>query len=110
MGLFIGIIRKRYLKMQKSTAEWQLHLITQAKRTATNSVNELMQVGTDYEADSAIAKKLQQRQYKLKLLEEKLDERKEELEILIKGYTEEIESCDTMIEANMKSSFSYHIS
>lgn len=109
MGLFIGIIRRRWLRMQKSTAEWQLQLITQAKRTATNSVNNLMQVGTDYEADSAIAKKLQQRQYKLKLLEEKLDERMEELKTLIEGYTTELQSCESMINASIKESFSYNI-
>lgn len=110
MGLFIGIIRKRYLMMRKSTAEWQLHLITQAKMTAQNSANELLQVGTDYESDSAIAKKLQQRQYKLKLLEEKLDRQKSTLELQIKEYTEEIASCDSMINASIKSSFSYNIS
>lgn len=109
MGLFIGIIRRRYLKMMKSTAEWQLQLITQAKRTATRAADQLMQVGTDYESDSVIAKKLQQRQYKLKLLEEKLDERMEELKTLIQGYNEEIQSCDAMINASIKDSFSYNI-
>lgn len=109
MGLLIGIIRRRTLRMLKSTAEWQLQLITQAKRTAHKSANNLQQVGTDYEADSLIAKKLQQRQYKLKELEEKLDLRKEELETQIKGYAEEIQSCNSMIEASIKSSFSYNI-
>lgn len=42
--------------MQKSTAEWKLQLITQAKLTAQNSANNLIQIGTDYEADSLIAK------------------------------------------------------
>ena len=110
MGLFIGIIRKRYLMMQKSTAEWKLQLITKAKLTAQNSANNLIQIGTDYEADSLIAKKLQQRQYKLKLLEEKLDRQKSTLELQIKEYAQEIESCNSMIEANIKSSFSYSIS
>lgn len=109
MGLLIGIIRKRYLCMMKSNAEWKLQLITQAKMTAQNSANNLMQVGTDYESDSLIAKKLQQRQYKLKLLEEKLDMQKAALELQIKEYTQEIESCNSMIEANLKSSFSYNI-
>ena len=109
MGLFIGIIRKRFLAIQKSTAEWKLQLITQAKMTAQNSANDLLQVGTDYEADSLIAKKLQQRQYKLKLLEQKLDAQKAALELQIKEYAEEIQSCETMIQAAIKSSFSYNI-
>lgn len=79
MGLFIGIIRNVYLKQMKSTYQWQLHLITQAKMTATKAASSLMQVGTDYESDSLIAKKLQERQYKLKLLEENLICKKQKL-------------------------------
>lgn len=110
MGLLIGIVRMRYLKMMKSSAEWKLQLITAALMTAQNSTNNLLQVGTDYESDSLIAKKLQQRQYKLKLLEEKLNRQKSALELQIKECTQEIESCNSMIEANIKSSFSYNIS
>ena len=109
MGLLIGIIRKRQLAMMKSNAEWKLQLITTALMTAQNSVNNLMQVGTDYESDSLIAKKLQQRQYKLKLLEEKLSQQKAALELQIKEYTQEMESCQSMIDANVKSAFSYNI-
>jgi hypothetical protein len=109
MGLLIGIVRKRYLTMMKSNAEWKLQLITAALMTAQNSTNNLLQVGTDYESDSLIAKKLQQRQYKLKLLEEKLNRQKAALELQIKECTQEIESCNSMIDANIKSSFSYNI-
>ena len=107
MGLLIAIVRKRFLMMQRSNAEWKLQLITQAKATASNSVNDLLQVGTDYEADSMITKKLQQRQYKLKLLEEKLDRQMVALKAQIEICNTEIESCDKMIERHMKSSFSY---
>lgn len=110
MGLLIGIVRKRYLAMMKSNAEWKLQLITAALMTAQNSTNNLLQVGTDYESDSLIAKKLQQRQYKLKLLEQKLIAQKNALELQIKECTQEIESCNSMIEANIKSSFSYNLS
>jgi vancomycin resistance protein YoaR len=110
MGLLIGIIRKRYLMLMKSTAEWKIQLITQAKMTAQNAANNLLQVGTDYEADTLIAKKIQQRQQKLKALEEKLDLQKSALELQIKEFSEEIQSCNTMIDANIKSSFSYQIS
>lgn len=95
--------------LQKSNAEWKLQLITQAKMTAQNSTNNLLQVGTDYEADSLIAKKLQQRQYKLKLLEEKLDRQKAALELQIQECADEIKSCDSMIQASIQNSFSYNI-
>ena len=110
MGLLIGIVRKRYLAMMKSNAEWKLQLITAALMTAQNSTNNLLQVGTDYEADSLIAKKLQQRQYKLKLLEEKLNRQKAALELQIKECQQELESCNAMIDANVKTAFSYNIS
>lgn len=107
MGLLIAIVRKRFLMMQRSNAEWKMQLITQAKATATNSVNDLLQVGTDYEADSLITKKLQQRQYKLKLLEEKLDAQMTALKAQVEICNTEIESCDKMIQNHMKTSFSY---
>lgn len=109
MGLFIGIIRRRYLNMMKSNLAWQLHLITQAKMTATKAAGNLMQVGTDYESDSLIAKKLQQRQYKLKLLEEKLDIRKSEIQTRLDEITEELKSNDTMIQSAIQTSFSYKV-
>jgi hypothetical protein len=110
MGLLIGIIRKRYLMLMKSNAEWKIQLITQAKMTAQNSANNLLQVGSDYEADTLIAKKIQQRQQKLKALEEKLDLQKSALELQIKEFSEEIQSCNSMIDSAIKSSFSYQVS
>ena len=76
MGLFVGQIRKNMLIQEKAKLEWLMLYITQAKSIATKSAMNLMQVGTDYEADSKVAKKLQERQYKLKVLEEKLDTQK----------------------------------
>ncbi len=107
MGLFIGIIRKVYLRQMKSTLQWQLHLITQAKMTATKAASSLLQVGTDYESDSLIAKKLQERQYKLKLLEEKLDMQKSEYEEKIEMINNELKSNDGMIQSAIQESFSY---
>ena len=109
MGLLIGIVRMRYLAIMKSNAEWKLQLITAALMTAQNSTNNLLQVGTDYEADSLIAKKLQQRQYQLKLLEEKLNRQKAALEFQIKECTQEMESCKAMIDTNIKTAFSYNV-
>ena len=94
MGLLIGIIRLRQLRLMQSNCEWKLQLITQA---------------TDYEADTMIAKKLQQRQYKLKLLEEKLDMQKEALEQQLKEINAEMESCRGMIDKHISSSFSYKV-
>ena len=107
MGLFIGIIRNVYLKQMRSTLQSQLHLITQAKMTATKAASNLMQVGTDYESDSLIAKKLQERQYKLKLLEEKLDLQKTEIEERLEMINTELKSNQEMIHSGIQESFTY---
>ena len=109
MGLLIGIIRMRQLNLMQSNCEWKLQLIAQAVSTAQNSANNLLQVSTDYESDSAVAKKLQQRQYKLKALEEKLNAQKAALEIQLKEINAEMESCRGMIDAHIKDVFSYRV-
>lgn len=107
MGLLIGIIRKRFLTLQKSNASWKLMLITSAIAAAQNSANNLMQVGTDYKAESKIAKKLQERQYKLNAMETKLKQQKQSLELQINEYETEIKSCEEMIQKNTQELFSY---
>lgn len=72
MGLLVATIQRRQLRMEKSNLQFQLLLITKGIAAAQKSTNELMQVGTDYESDSLITKRLQERQYKFKLLEESL--------------------------------------
>ncbi len=107
MGLLIGIIRKRFLVLQKSNAAWKLQLITAAIAAAQNSANNLLQVGTDYQSETLIAKKLQERQYKLNALETKLKQQKQMLETQISEYDAEIKSCDEMINNNVQELFSY---
>ena len=109
MGLFIGQMRKQELMQEKTKLEWLMLTITQAKSVATKSAMNLMQVGTDYEADSLMAKKLQERQYKLKILEEKLDAQKNEVQERLDSISKEMESVETMIKANIDSSFSYKV-
>ena len=109
MGLFIALIRRRELKKMQAAAEWNLTLITQAKSVAQNSVNDLMQTGTDYASDSVVAKRLQTRRYQLKIYEEKLDEQKNALETQLKEITSELQSCEQMIDAHIKTSFSYSV-
>ncbi len=109
MGLLVGIIQRRQLRMEKSNLAFQLLLITKAMSVAANSANELMQVGTDYESDSLIAKKLQERQYKLKLLEEKLSLQKEEIQTRLNEVEEELKSVESMINSEIKTMFSYNV-
>ena len=109
MSLFIAKIRKQELLQERSQLHWQMLAITNAKANATKAATELMQVGTDYENDSVIAKNLQVRQYKLKLLEEQLDKQKAEIEERIQEVETEMQSVDKMIQSAIKESFSYNI-
>lgn len=113
MVLFLGLITRRFLKIKKSSYVWQMHLITKAKSTVSAAANNLMQIGSagnDYAAGSALEKKLQQRQYKMKILEEKLDLKKAEIQTKLDEIATELQSVETMINSSIKSSFSYNIS
>ncbi len=112
MTLFLGIVTRRMLKIKKSNYVWQMHLITKAKSLAASAANNLMQIGSagnDYAAGSALEKKLQQRQYKLKILEEKLDLQKAELQTKIDEINTELQSVESMINSAIKTSFSYNV-
>ena len=54
-----------------------------------------------------IAKKLQERQYKLKLLEEKLDLQKTEIEERLEMINTELKSNQEMIHSGIQESFTY---
>ncbi len=107
MGLLVATMQRRQLKMEKNNLSFQLLLITSAISQAAKSQNELMQVGTDYESDSLIAKRLQERQYKFKLLEEKLNMQKTEIQTRLQAIETELKSVDEMIKGEIQELFSY---
>lgn len=107
MGLLIGIMRRQQLTMMKSTLSWQLMLIANAMSQATEANKQLMAVGTDYESDSMLSKKLQQRQYKFKLLEEKLALQKEDITTRLQAVETELKSVNEMIQSAISEVFTY---
>lgn len=107
MGLLVATIQRRQLRMEKSNLQFQLLLITKGIAAAQKSTNELMQVGTDYESDSIITKRLQERQYKMKLLEESLSLQKEAIQTRLQEVETELKSVDEMIKGEIQELFSY---
>ncbi len=105
MGLLIGLMRRRQLNMEKSTLAWKILLITTAMSQAHRANENLMQVGTDYESDSLIAKKIQQREYKFKILEEKLKLQKEEYETRLQEIEAELGVVKDMINNGIQEMF-----
>lgn len=107
MGLLVATMQRRQLKMERNNLSFQLLLITNAISQASRSQNELLQVGTDYESDSLITKRLQERQYKFKLLEEKLSMQKTEIQTRLQAIEAELKSLDEMIKGEIHELFSY---
>lgn len=74
MGLIVDTIRMQYLNNVRMDLEYKIQLITQTRSELMTSCNDLMQVGNDYDSDNPIVKTLNQRQAKLKLLDQKLEQ------------------------------------
>ena len=107
MGLLVATIQRRQLKMERSNLQFQLLLITKGIAAADKSKLELMQVGTDYESDSLVTKRLQERQYKLKLMEESLSMQKDEIQTRLQEIDTELKSVEEMIKGEIQDLFSY---
>lgn len=62
MGLITATIRMQYLQQARLDLEYKIQLITQTKIGLSQSTDDLMQVGNDYDPESPITKMLNQRQ------------------------------------------------
>lgn len=107
MGLIVSQIRVMYLQQLRLDLEYKIQLITQSKMSLSQSVSDLMQVGNDFDPESPTTKMLQQRQAKLKVLEQKLDQQLAQYNTRLKMVDTEYESAVAMRDKNIQSSFSY---
>lgn len=107
MGLIVAQIRLMYLQQQRLDLEYKIQLITQTKLGLSQSVSDLMQVGNDYDPESPTTKMLQQRQAKLKVLEQKLDQQMAMYTNRLKMIEAETESARAMLDKNIQQSFRY---
>lgn len=107
MGLIVAQIRLMYLQQQRLDLEYKIQLITQTKLGLSASVSDLMQVGNDYDPESPTTKMLQQRQAKLKVLEQKLDQQMAQYNTRLKMIEAETESARAMLDKNIQQSFRY---
>lgn len=107
MGLLVSQIRVMYLQQARLDLEYKIQLITQTKMGLAASVNDLMQVGNDFDPESPTTKLLQQRQQKLKVLDQKLDQQLAQYQTRLKMIDTEYESAVNMRDKNIERSFSY---
>ena len=107
MGLLVTQMRLSYLRIQRMDLEYKIQLVTQSKMSLSQTIGELVQVGNDYDPDSPTTKLLQQRQAKLKVIEEKLDMQMAAYQARLKMIETEEQSAKSMLEKNIQSSFTY---
>lgn len=71
------------------------------------SVSDLMEVGNDYDPESPTTKMLQQRQAKLKVIDQQLDMQLQTYNNRLKMIDQEYESAKGMLDKNIQNSFAY---
>ncbi len=96
-----------YLNQSRLDLEYKIQLITQTRMALGSSTSDLLQVGNDFDPESPTTKMLQQRQAKLKVLEQKLEQQMMVYQAQLKMIETEYESCRGMIDKNIKQAFSY---
>lgn len=102
MGLITATIRMQYLQQSRLDLEYKIQLITQTKIGLSQSTDDLMQVGNDYDPENPITKMLNQRQAKLKALEQKLDSQLLQYQNRLKMIDAEYNSCKEMFSKNLQ--------
>ncbi|MBE7710019.1 MAG: hypothetical protein E7Z93_06190 [Cyanobacteria bacterium SIG32] len=108
MGLINATIRVGMLASQKMDLEYKIMVITQAQMNLSQSVQDLMQVGTDYtDPDSQAAKILKQREARLQQLEKRLTLQMEQYKTRLKAIETELESAKGMRDKCIESTFKY---
>jgi hypothetical protein len=107
MGLIAAQIRLIYLNQTRLDLEYKMQLITHTRMTLAQSCGDLLAVGNDFDPESPATKMLQQRQAKLKVLEQKLEMQMNQYQARLKMIDAEMESCKQLFEKNIQRSFSY---
>ena len=107
MGVLVAVMRLQYLNNLKCDLEYKVQLITQTTMSLLASNADLLQVGNDYSSESPIVKALQQRQAKMKLLEQKLDQQMAGYQAQLQMINVEMQSAQKMFQENVQRSFSY---
>jgi len=107
MGVITDSGRVQYLLNQKIDLEYKIQQVTQAKSSLAFANSDLMQVGTDYSPDSPVVKQLNQRQAKLKALEQKLDSQMEQYRIKLQMIEVELQACRGRLQQGIGQAFRY---
>ena len=107
MGLITDTMRLRQLQGQRSDLKFKIQEIISTKTSLVNAGNDLMKVGTDYDPDSPVMKTLQQRQAKVQLMEQKLEQQIQEYQIQLQMVEAEYNQCKGRLQQEIQEEMSY---
>ena len=105
MGVAVSSVRLMYLTMYKLDLEYKLSLITSAKMNLSQSVNDLLTVGTDLEPDSPEVKALERRKERLYLIEKRLDEQMTRYQTTLKMVEAQINEVRGSVDRGISEAF-----
>lgn len=105
MGLITSTIRLIYLNNYRHDLEYKSQLISTAKLGLSNTINDLLNAGSDLDPDSPEVKALEKRKERLYLVEKRLDEQMQRYQTQLKMVEAEYQSVQQQIDKNIQ--FSY---
>lgn len=107
MGMATSQLRLMYLNAYRLDLEYKVQLITEAKMNLSKTCTDLLNVGSDLDADDPLIKKLEARKERLNIMEKKLDMQMQQYQNTLKMIEQEMQSCDQMLQKNIERSFKY---
>lgn len=107
MGMATSQLRLMYLNAYRLDLEYKVQLITEAKMNLSKTCTDLLNVGSDLDADNPLIKKLEARKERLNIMEKKLDMQMQQYQNTLKMIEQEMQSCDQMLQKNIERSFKY---
>lgn len=107
MGMATSQLRLMYLNSYRNDLEFKIQLITEAKMNLSKTCTDLLNVGTDLDADDPMIKKLEARKEHLNIMEKKLDMQMQQYQNSLKMVETEMQSCEQMLQKNIERSFKY---
>lgn len=106
MSLATSQLQLIFCTLYRNDLEFKIQTIMQTKIQLADSVNSLMDVGTDMDPESPTLKILEQRRQKLLLVEKKLDASLQRYQTQLKSTEASIQGLKKTVDKNIKLSFS----
>ena len=109
MGYVTDSIRLRQLSGERRDLKFKIQQIAMTKQELSNINDDLMKPGTTYDPNSPVMKTLQERQEKIKILEDKLAQEMEDYSLKLKTVEAERSAILGRLPEEISEEFSYSL-